>query len=334
VSGSGSSLALNTAENNAFRFMNRVLAQHGTVRFEPGANGGTGRYLAGGIARATLDQWAAELRVTAKAVDAGADAIAAAPRIALFKASAGIIDEGWTEWLLDTYGFKYTLITPADLKAGNLASRFDVIVTASQPFGGGGGRGFRRGGPPPDTAANAAIVRGVDEFVRGGGTVVAWSQGVDAAIRALKLPVRDVVSGVSRRDFFTGISILRVNTDPAHPVMTGMPADADVVVNRGPILAPTEGFEGAVLAGYPRDGDLLRSGWLNGDKYVHGAAAALDVRHGQGHVILIGFQPQWRGQSTGTFRVVFNSLFYSGEVARRGGGTPGFWSAPGGGGAP
>ena len=327
VKGSGNALVLDAAENNAFRLMNRVIAGGGKVRFVPGKDGESGHYLATGVPRRTMDGWAAELFVTASATKGTSASSVVPARIALFKASPGIMDEGWTEWLLDSYGYEYTIVTPADLQGGKLASRFDVIVMASQPFGGNQGRRGRRGGPPPDTAAQAAAVRGVDEFVRGGGTIVSWSQGVDAAIRDLKLPVRDLVADVPRSEFFTGISIMRVTTDPAHPVMTGMPEQADVVVNRSPVLATEEGFEGAVLAGYPKEGALLRSGWLNGEKYMRGAAAALDVRHGDGHVILLAFQPQWRGQSTGTFRTVFNSLFYAGAISRNGGGTPGFWQA-------
>jgi len=54
----------------------------------------------------------------------------------------------------------------------------------------------------------------------------------------------------------------------------------------------------------------LLSGYLIGEKFFHGKAAALDTELGAGHVVLIGFHPQWRCQPFGTFRVVFNAALY------------------------
>ena len=58
---------------------------------------------------------------------------------------------------------------------------------------------------------------------------------------------------------------------------------------------------------YAESGSPLLSGYLIGEKYLQGKAAAVDVELGQGHVILLGFRPEWRGQPFGTFRVVFNA---------------------------
>ena len=74
-----------------------------------GLDAGEGRRVGGGALRAR------------RARRLGGSASVAAPtRIAVYKSSPGVMDEGWTEWLFDTYGYKYTLITPADLRAGNL----------------------------------------------------------------------------------------------------------------------------------------------------------------------------------------------------------------------
>jgi hypothetical protein len=45
-------------------------------------------------------------------------------------------------------------------------------------------------------------------------------------------------------------------------------------------------------------------------------------------VLLIGFRPQWRGQTFGTFRVVFNAELFGGELAVRPWGRAGFWTTP------
>ena len=52
-----------------------------------------------------------------------------------------------------------------------------------------------------------------------------------------------------------------------------------------------------------------------GEEYVQGFAAALEAHHGEGRVVLLGMRPQWRGQPFGTFKILFNSAFYSQEVA-------------------
>ena len=84
--------------------------------------------------------------------------------------------------------------------------------------------------------------------------MVAWNQGTASLISALQLPVRNVVAGVARQEYFTGVSIMRATVDTTHPVMAGMPAEADVVVSGSPVFTTLDGFEGAVLAKYPAQG--------------------------------------------------------------------------------
>jgi len=221
------------------------------------------------------------------------------------------------------------VVTNTDIRAGELASRYDVILFAS--IGARSiGQGFAPGTVPPryegglgDTGARA-----LDAFVRAGGTMVCLNQSAAYAIEALHLPVRNVVDTLRSKNYFSSGSILEVITDPAHPVMAGMPDRAKVFVDGSPVFETLDGFEGMALAKYAKEGSPLLSGYLLGEKYIQGYAAALDVRHEKGHVVLIGFQPQWRGQPFGTFRVVFNAALFGGEVARNVAGTAGFWSTP------
>ena len=38
-------------------------------------------------------------------------------------------------------------------------------------------------------------------------------------------------------------------------------------------------------------------------------AAALEVPYGKGKIYLYGFQPEWRGQAHGTYKLLFNLMY-------------------------
>jgi len=329
ISGAGTEIALDPAQNDAFRAINRALGSGATVKLESGDAARGARYLISGVAPGTVDGWANDLGLHIERRGPSATAATVKPRIAVFKAWTASMDEGWLEWLLDQYGFKYSIITNADVQGGELGARFDVVMMASD-----GARtiieGFAPGTVPAryEGGIGDAGVRSLDAFIRAGGTLVCLNQSSDFAIDAFHLPVTDAVRRLAPKDYFASGSILEIITDPAHPVMAGMPDRAKVFSDRSPVFTPQAGFEGSVLAKYADAGSPLLSGYLLGEKFIQGQAAALDVKHERGHVVLLGFRPQWRGQPFGTFRVVFNSALFGGDVARTARGTAAFWTAP------
>ena len=322
ATGSGSRLMIDPAQNNAFRAVNQAWEAGGTVRYA------SGKYVISGVQQATLNRWVDDLALQAERTG-NAGGVQVRVRIGLYQPWSPSMDAGWTQWLLEQYGFKFGNIRNADFHAGGLRDRYDVIIMASD-------RprtiknGYTKGSVPPryEGGLGAIGIHNLDAFVRGGGTLVCMNQSSDFAISELHLPVKNVVSGLDRKDYFTGGSILEVETDPTHPVMAGMPMSADVFVWRSPVFTALEGFEGKALAKYKNNGSPLRSGYLLGERYLNGYAAAMDVNHGNGHVILLGFRPQWRGQPFGSFRVLFNAALYGGLLSGGSHGTPDFWSAP------
>ncbi len=316
VTGEGALLAVDPAQNNAFRALNAAWDQGGSVGMD--ANG---RYVIGGI---STDDLVEDLALQAQRTDDAGTPLAR-PRIGLVRPWQPSIDEGWTRWLFERYGFEFTNLRDADVRAGDLRSRFDVIVLPSE-------RpqsllnGFDPGSVPPEYERGLGVegMRALDAFAQEGGTLIALNNSSDLVIEHLGLPVVNVTAELPRADFFTGGSILQVQTDPAHPVMAGMPPRAPVFVQRSPVFDAADGFQGRALATYGAAGSPLLSGYLLGEEHLHGKAAALDVRHGQGHVILIGFRPQWRGQPIGTFRVLFNAALYHGGTAAEDRGSPEF----------
>jgi len=331
ATGSGSALIVDPAQNNAFRAIHRAWAAGGRVSFIPGvpgadgAPGTSGRYAITGPG----SDAAVVRELALQATRGAAGSPLRQPRIGLYRPWAAEIDEGWTRWTLERFGFDFASLRNPEVLAGDLGSRYDVIVIADMSSS----RimnGFQKGSVPARYAGGlgAAGVRELDAFVRAGGTLVCLNGSSQFAIDELHLRVENVVSGLPRDEYFQSGSIVEMIVDPSHPVMSGMPDRARVVVGRSPVFATLDGFEGAVLAKYPTDGTPLVSGYLLGEEHLAGYAAAVDVSHGDGHVVLLGMRPQWRGQPFGNFRILFNAALYTSELAALSAESPGFWTRP------
>src|SRR4029077_19301338 len=110
---------------------------------------------------------------------------------------------------------------------------------------------------------------------------------------------------------FWGGACAEVKTDARRRALHATAERAAVFVDGSPVFETTDGFQGSVIARYAETGSPLLSGYLIGENYLHGKAAALDVQLGDGHVVLLGFRPTWRGQPLGTFRVLLNAAIFA-----------------------
>ena len=78
---------------------------------------------------------------------------------------------------------------------------------------------------------------------------------------------------------------------------------------RGPAFDTKTGFKGTVLARYPRDRIPLASGYLLAPNTSKAKSPRSTSDYGKGHVILLGFKPQWRGQSHAAYKFFFNTFY-------------------------
>lgn len=324
--------------NDAFRAVNRLLDEGVSVRRATGevANGTVrpGDFLVDdGAPEALLQEAATETGVDISPLDVDATA-ASEPisrlRIGMYRRYyGGNIDEGWTRWLLERFGFPYERLEDERILAGSLADDFDVIVLPEDspeimkgPDEGelsGGYSRYLEGFPPEYRSGfGSQGVEALEAFVESGGTLLTFAEAGELAIEAFDLPVRNVVGGLSSTEFWSPGSTLRVNVDTHHPLGFGMPERALAFFLRGSqayeVVAHdhNEDVDRVVTfleAGEGTDQtDILQSGWLIGEERISEKAAMLSVEHGEGRVVLIGFRPQHRAQTHGTFKLVFNAL--------------------------
>jgi hypothetical protein len=240
------------------------------------------------------------------------------PRIALYQPWVPSMDEGWTRLVLEAFGFEYATVHNAEIRAGDLRSNHDVIVIPSIAA-----RTLRDGYGPDETepayvgglgAEGSAALR---EFARDGGTIVCLEESCRYAIDEWGLPVREVLGGLKSSEFYCPGSIVRLRAeDPpdgarASLLTLGMPEEWPAYFDRS-LAFDVNRNDGALVVARYAGPDPLESGWLQGPEKLQGRAALVEAPLGLGRVILFGFPPQHRGQTRGTFRLLFNALLRAG----------------------
>ncbi|HET7745857.1 MAG TPA: M14 family metallopeptidase [Vicinamibacteria bacterium] len=283
-------------------------------------------FLDGSAARAAAAKAVPGLSWTAVPAvpSSGVDALRA-PRVGLYKPWAASMDEGWTRFTLEQYGFDPKTLDNKAIRAGRLGLSYDVIVLPDVSK-----EVIATGRPRRDEEAMryfidlpAEYAGGLDkegaaalkEFVKGGGTLVALSGSAEYVIDELALPVRNVLSRARGEDFSATGSLLRVNVGADHPVTYGLPSSVAVFQDK-PLAfetaIPGAEMERWILATYPEDDrDILVSGYIHGADRLSRRAAAVAVTYGKGKVVLLGFRPQHRAQTPATFPFLFNALWWS-----------------------
>lgn len=242
------------------------------------------------------------------------------PRIALYSPWGGSIDEGWTRWVLDQYGFAPKSLHPQDVKAG--LQNYDVFILPDMSkeeiaSGRRGGEGARYSEELPPEYRGAMEKQGADTlrtWVENGGTLLSFNESCDYVIENFNIPVRNALARITPADFSTPGSLVRVNVRTDHPVTADMPAQTAVFVDHAVAFdttPPGGEMQRWVLATYPENpNEILLSGWITGEEKLTRKAAAVAMTYGKGRIVLFGFKPQSRGQTHATFPMIFDALYW------------------------
>lgn len=348
--------ALSHETNTSIKAVNRLLGDGESVSWSNDAfrAGGTAFDAGAFVIQSTGEQTAN--RIQELATELGVDFVGlrsspsdnlsmlSLPRVGLYKSYVAFMDEGWTRWLLEEYGFDPVSLTDEDVRSGNL-SELDAIVIPHPD-----GRVFFKDnvakiltghapGTMPDEYTGGLGLEGayaLQKFVHDGGTVVTLGDASSFAIGQFGLPIRNVVASASSKDFSIPGSLLRATVDTTDPLGYGMAGE--VVVNfvngaafdvlgqagcvddllnqrhcreiaRGgrPLEDRPVGPYFDSIVNYAAE-EVLMSGWATGTEHIATKSAMARVPHGDGEVIVFGFRPQFRGQPRGTYKLLFNAL--------------------------
>jgi hypothetical protein len=335
--------AIDPRTNEAFVAVNRLLKAGDVVQRTTGhvdaggAHWPAGTFLVtpGQGTHARLEQVAKALGLKVASFDTALPAETLhlkPPRVGVYKAWEPNADEGWTRWVLEQYEFSYTSVLDADIRAGSLRAKFDVILLPDARHG-QMVNGFASGTMPPDYVGGMGAngVGQLLQFVADGGTLVAQDRATELPLAAMHLPVRNAVAGIRSAEFYIPGTLLRLTVDTTNPVAWGMPQEVAAFFTHSPVFEVSRRERDAqkpdpqrpdaeagpavnIVASYPGS-DVLMSGWLLGERYLHRRAAVLEARVNKGRVVLLGFRAQHRAQPHATFKLLFNSIYLSSSEA-------------------
>src|SRR5262249_38739628 len=153
------------------------------------------------------------------------------------------------------------------------------------------GEGDGEGGRYPAEYAGglgAEGVKALNDFIAGGGTLIALNNASNFAIEQLGAPVRNVLKGVAPKDFYCPGSILRTRLDVSSPLTLGLEKDSIAWFEGSPAFEITDSASAHAIATYSDRDNPLLSGWILGDRLIRGKAAMVEARIGKGRIILFG----------------------------------------------
>jgi len=340
----GAGWLISHKQNDSFVAINRLLKAGCDVYWmkKDVQNLGTGTIWvpASAAARPIVETAAKQLGITAVGVAStpAGDALKLKPiRIGLYDQYGGLMPSGWTRFILEQFEFPFQIVYPQTLDAGELRSKFDVLVFvdgAARLSVNAGGRGGGRGGFAPEPPANLPeeykattgrvtaekTLPQIRKFIESGGQVVTIGSSTSMA-ELLGVPVANALTEMAadgrerplpQDKFYIPGSLLKVSVDNANPLAYGMPEKVDVFYDNSPVfrLEPDAAQKHTCAVAWFAGTAVLDSGWAWGQQYLNGGTAIAEASVGEGKIVLLGPEVAFRAQPHGTYKFLFNGLYY------------------------
>ena len=228
------------------------------------------------------------------------------PRIGLYKGFTGSMDEGWTRFVLDTFSMPYRSISDKELRNGT--PEVDALILPSDRENSIiNGLSAQRYSDEFAGGIGETGVENLKKYVAGGGKLICFDASCEIVIKRFALPIKNVLTGLKRSEFYNPGSIVMLDVDTKQPLAKGLREDTAAYFTDSSAFEISDKSKVKIIARYAAKNALL-SGWMLGEKYLNGKTALAEASYGKGKIILFAFRPQHRGQSWGTFPFIFNAL--------------------------
>ena len=228
------------------------------------------------------------------------------PKIGLYKGSMPSMDEGWTRLVFDTFKIPYSSVSDQDVRQGRL--NYDVLVLPADSEN-SIVKGLSAERYPAEFAGGIgdAGAENLKKFVENGGKLICFDDSCGLVIKAFSLPMKNVLNGLKRNEFYNPGSIVKLSVDTSQPLARGLRDETAAYFISSSAFDVIDAAKVRTVARYAAK-DALMSGWMLGEKFLNDKTALAEADYGKGKIVLFAFRPQHRGQTFATFPYIFNSL--------------------------
>ncbi len=258
----------------------------------------------------------------------------ALPQIGLVETYFHDMDAGWTRYIFDQYGIPYRVIRPEELKTG-VPEGIDLLLFPSSnktilQEGKGGSKDelYIFNYPPEYTKGMGKEgLEKIMAWVNTGGKIISWEASTklfEGMLQAdngkgekesFRLPFRDIAPDLNKKGLNVPGSLLQIDLIKGHPLTYGMPAKANVFSRAAVVFAtsiPNFDMDRRIIGSYAEK-DLMVSGYAKQEELLAKKAAMIWLKKGEGQLVLFGFNPQFRSNMHGTYKLLFNALLLDGD---------------------
>ncbi len=333
--------------NDAFVAVNRLLAAKEVVyRLKAPTTVGSRTFPTGSFyvtasatAQPIVKKLADEVGLTFEAatMKVPAEAIKMRPvRVGLWDRYGGSMPSGWTRFIFEQFEVPFEVVYAPTLDAGNLIAKFDVLVFVDGAIperDSSGPDAFTGGQPRPEdippeyrgqlgSISVSKTIPQLRSFVEAGGKLLAVGSstaigrhfGLPMANGLVERTPRGEERPLRSEQFYIPGSVLRAAVDNTSQLAWGMAGTADVFYDNSPAfrLEPGAALKGVKPVAWFDSATTLRSGWAWGQSYLNGTVAIVEAALGKGQVFLFSPEITFRAQPHGTYKFLFNGIYYNG----------------------
>jgi hypothetical protein len=220
-------------------------------------------------------------------------------------------EEGYTRNILKNYNFDFDIVMDKEIRENGVPEEFDVIIIPGDNV-----HELLSGDLPHPTrpiehksGLGTGGAKALKEFVKKGGRLIVWEKSCKYAVDLFALELTDLSQGLSKAQFMTAGSQLAAKAEK-DPITLGMPKEFTLTHNDGPVYK-IMGIKHEVetVVRLKEASEVYVNGLVKGEELLGGTPAIMRARIGEGEVLLYTFNPEYRFQQNGTYKLLFNALY-------------------------